>query len=293
MAQRWGVIVVIIAVLCVAGSAPEGHSPAAQDDARPAATLTAMTFNVGDPSRQGFPVDTLAECILRDGRPDILLLQEASGCRAAMQLPARLGYHHSLAASADSIRGSGLCVLTNLPIIGSNEYTLPDEGKWAGALCAVLDHQGRKVRACSVHLDANWSDMRAADGRFELTIREWAKILWAEFFAPTSRYLAARELVERLQLDSALPTLLGGDFNTVPWSYPIRTINRSFRDASWLTRSYLEGTYHKLPGPLQPRIDFVFVSPSLQSTQAEVVQCPTGDHYPVRANVRLSGEPLH
>ncbi|WPL11560.1 hypothetical protein Thiosp_01309 [Thiorhodovibrio litoralis] len=217
----------------------------------------------------------------------VSLIQEAPGCLAALQLPARLGYDFSMAASADSIRGGGLCVLTRFPILYREEYALPHDGKGAGALCAVLDLDGRPLRACSIHLDANWSELRAADGQFHLTSMELAQLAWAEFFGQTSRRLAVKALIWQLRGERQMPTLLGGDFNTLPWSSTIRTISRSLRDTAWLTKTYLRGTYHDLSESFQPRIDYLFVSRNVQAWQTQVVSCRTGDHYPVRTELRL------
>ncbi|WP_201068223.1 MULTISPECIES: endonuclease/exonuclease/phosphatase family protein [Thiorhodovibrio] len=150
----------------------------------------------------------------------------------------------------------------------------------------MLDLDGRPLRACSIHLDANWSELRAADGQFHLTSMELAQLAWAEFFGQTSRRLAVQALIWQLRGERQMPTLLGGDFNTLPWSSTIRTISRSLRDTAWLTKTYLRGTYHDLSESFQPRIDYLFVSRNVQARQTQVVSCPTGDHYPVRTELR-------
>jgi endonuclease/exonuclease/phosphatase family metal-dependent hydrolase len=44
--------------------------------------------------------------------------------------------------------------------------------------------------------------------------------------------------------------------------------------------------YHKIAFPLNPRIDYIFVSPRIAVDQARVLPRSAGDHFPVRAALK-------
>jgi endonuclease/exonuclease/phosphatase (EEP) superfamily protein YafD len=77
--------------------------------------------------------------------------------------------------------------------------------------------------------------------------------------------------------------IVGGDFNTVPYSKAIRRMGTVFEDALWHTPDYLTGSYIKSTLPVDPRLDFLFYSKDLECLGASVVRRSAGDHYPVRA----------
>jgi endonuclease/exonuclease/phosphatase (EEP) superfamily protein YafD len=94
-------------------------------------------------------------------------------------------------------------------------------------------------------------------------------------------------LIHRLPSDTGLPTLIGGDFNTIPGSRTIRDMDAQFRDVLWPTAGYLAGTYHKIRFPIRPRVDYLFVSDQFSADRASVVRESAGDHYPVSAALRI------
>ncbi|MDY6908568.1 MAG: hypothetical protein SWC40_01215, partial [Thermodesulfobacteriota bacterium] len=55
-------------------------------------------------------------------------------------------------------------VVSVYPIGERSEIEPPSDGKGCGALCAVLDIDGERVPACSVHLDEVDPKVRNAEG---------------------------------------------------------------------------------------------------------------------------------
>jgi hypothetical protein len=55
-----------------------------------------------------------------------------------------------------------------------------------------------------------------------------------------------------------------------------------------ISSAKFEGTYHKIAFPLNPRIDYIFVSPRIAVDQAGVLPRSAGDHFPVRAALKKS-----
>jgi len=77
--------------------------------------------------------------------------------------------------------------------------------------------------------------------------------------------------------------IIGGDFNTVPFSKAIRKMGKIYDDALWPSFDYLTGSYNKFSLPIKPRIDYIFHSPGLKCNTASVIKESAGDHYPIRA----------
>ena len=125
-------------------------------------------------------------------------------------------------------------------------------------------------------------------GVVSFTGREIFEILRGEVFTDTNRTVSARVLVGALGTAAvSMPVIIGGDFNTVPGSRTIRQMTDHFKDALWPTLSYFIGTYHKVSFPVNPRIDYIFVSDGVAVLDAQVIKKSAGDHYPVKATMRL------
>ena len=277
--------ILIIALICCLGI---GMAWAVQ---RPeavgrAGAFSAMTFNVGDAHQRRFPAAETAACILDKGRPEILFLQEMPRGMAGRELAKLLDYPCAVRAAAEAGKMAGLMVLSVHPILETREIELPSGGKGAGALCAVLDLNGEKVLACSVHLDEVDPKPRNAAGEVVFSARQALDFLYAEFFTDTVRTEAAKALTATLG-GAGVPVILAGDFNTVPGSRTIRYMSKNYKDASWPSAAWFHGTYHKVAFPLSPRIDYIFVSDRLGVDTARVLCRSAGDHYPVKARVRL------
>ncbi|MFH1981114.1 MAG: endonuclease/exonuclease/phosphatase family protein [Pseudomonadota bacterium] len=262
------------------------HRPGA--DGAGAPPFTAMTCNVGDVGRLGFPVVETAAQITAGGKPDILFLQEMPSGKAGGALQETLEYPYQSAPALRRGKMAGLIVLSVYPIRDTREYPLLTHGKGAGALCAVVDIGSKNVTACSVHLDEVTPKKRDSGGVVAFTGREILEILRGEVFTDTVRTESAHSLVKALAKDAvSMPVIIGGDFNTVPGSRTIRQMTDHFQDALWPTFGYFTGTYHKIAFPVNPRIDYIFVSDGVAVLDAKVVKKSAGDHYPVTATLRL------
>lgn len=80
-------------------------------------------------------------------------------------------------------------------------------------------------------------------------------------------------------------TIIGGDFNSVPWASTDRHLRQYFTDAlAGSLSQYMRGTYWGRPHPfISPRVDFLYHSPRWQVVEAQVIQQKASDHFPVLA----------
>ncbi|MBI9085458.1 MAG: endonuclease/exonuclease/phosphatase family protein [Desulfobacterales bacterium] len=285
MVQRRLMVIVTLIISLSIGIAwavcrPRTHGP----DLR---TFSAMTFNVGDVGRRAFPVADTAACIQAGERPDLLFLQEMPVGKSGRELQAALSYPYRSMATTGQGKLARLMVLSVFPIAETREIVLPSRSKGAGALCAVVDVGGEMIEACSVHLDEIEPKPRNTNGDVVLTAMEIFRFLRMEFFRDTVRTQSVRALTDAIMKDTDMPVIFGGDFNTVPGSRTIRHMSGLFRDALWPTPAYFTGTYHKIAFPINPRIDYLFVSNQLVARDSRVVRRSAGDHYPVKAIMEL------
>ena len=103
--------------------------------------------------------------------------------------------------------------------------------------------------------------------------------------------MRSRSVDELLAWVSTRPhkdVIIGGDFNTVPFSKSIRAMGKVYKDAMQSSTDYLTGTYKKSSLPVEPRIDFIFHSGNIRCREASVARDSAGDHYPVRAVLEWS-----
>jgi endonuclease/exonuclease/phosphatase family metal-dependent hydrolase len=71
--------------------------------------------------------------------------------------------------------------------------------------------------------------------------------------------------------------IIGGDFNTVPFSRAIRSMGRRYEDALWPSVDYFTGTYSMVKFPFKPRIDYIFHSGGMRVMAAGVIRDGGGD----------------
>ena len=108
-------------------------------------------------------------------------------------------------------------------------------------------------------------------------------MLTREITEETVRSRSVDELLSWMGSGNPGGIIIGGDFNTVLYSKPIRKMGTVFEDALWNSPDYFTGTYIKSTLPVDPRLDFLFYSKDLECRGASVVKRSAGDHYPVRA----------
>jgi endonuclease/exonuclease/phosphatase family metal-dependent hydrolase len=224
-----------------------------------------MTYNVRG-LRAGVPA---VERVVRATGPEILLLQESGSRRALRTLASTLG----MGVAADPVsfprRRVKNAVLVRPPweLLGARLHRFEGSARFypRGALIADLRNGPIELRCASVHLGLR----------------------------PAERMRHVRELAQLLP-QPGTPSLIGGDFNEFPDARPISFLGERFDDA-WTERGAGAGAGETFPAT-EPaaRIDFVFISASLEVPLAVV---PGGadvvaasDHRPVVVDLALGSD---
>jgi endonuclease/exonuclease/phosphatase family metal-dependent hydrolase len=215
--------------------------------------------------------------LLRQYRLDIVLLQEVSRPQHAQWLGEQLDLPHW--HFAPTARGHyGVALLSRWPLGPSETLRFKDSFQGKLALAAPVATPAGALWVCSAHLDYP----RAVRRSMSL----WDVIAFArhELLSANRRYLEVQELRAWLLRLAPAPWVVGGDFNSFPFSRAHRYFSQVFADA--LTRRpwrYFTGTYRHRPFPCAIRIDFLYHSPAMGVIDARVVTPTVSDHWSILA----------
>lgn len=104
----------------------------------------------------------------------------------------------------------------------------------------------------------------------------------------TARAQEIARLVEAVQDQSVAkaPLILGGDFNSTPDNPVLASLGRHGLRDSWTECGSGPGFTYPAAQPVK-RIDYLWLSGTVQCTAAEVIDSPVSDHRPLLVSLRL------
>ena len=243
--------------------------------------LVVMTYNIGTFNGERIGLDKIVKAVKRKALPDLLLLQEVHGEKEACDLAKKLGFKHYLFSIYESGK-NGLAIMSRYALCNSGIIYLNKHAAFAAEM--LID--GRSVLVCSVHLE-RIRPIEIKNNMVELPWKTALQFLLTELTQDTPRSLAVDKLLPWLAGRQSDCIIVGGDFNTVPFSKSIRKMEKVFDDALWPSLDYLTGSYRKISLPITPRIDYIFHSPDMKCNAASVIKESAGDHCPVLAVFEL------
>jgi len=247
--------------------------------------LTVMTYNVGTLHGTKLAFGEIVKVIEERGTPDLLLLQEIPNEEMVEGIARSLGLgYHVYAGYRAQGKGYGLAIISSRPLVNVEMHYLKPYGH--AALIAEMKQDEERVLVCSVHLERVRYLKKNKDG-FQMSWKEALSLLRDEMTGETPRSGAVEELMALLNAHCSERVIVGGDFNTVPFSTAIRKMGKQYEDALWLRMDFLTASYKKVSFPIKPRIDYIFYSGEMRCRSASVIKQGGGDHYPVRAELDL------
>lgn len=137
------------------------------------------------------------------------------------------------------------------------------------------------VYLSSVHIDKKLVKKAASIEGFEHSSGTIISKLFTGFSKHAKEVQKIREYVTR----SPHPVILGGDFNAVPYSYEYFNLRRGLNDSYSQAQRGIGTTFHEYKFPL--RIDYLFHSTDIQTTNFEVLRVNHSDHFPIIAEFKL------
>jgi endonuclease/exonuclease/phosphatase (EEP) superfamily protein YafD len=235
--------------------------------------IRVMTYNIGGLMTN----QARLLALIKEQRPDLVLLQELRHSRQLRWLATQLHLPYQHFARYGNASHAGVGILSRWPL-GPRHVLVFEAGSMGRAALAAQVHIGQTtVWACSVHLESPRVE------EFGHSVWQHGRFLWREFFTATPRYHQAQELNAWLQQFAHGTRVVGGDFNSLPWSRVDRYVSQHLQDAlAGAPWHYLTGTYWKVPFlAMSPRIDFLYHSSEVRVRAARVVRQKVSDHYPI------------
>lgn len=271
--------IILVLLLCIFITSRQA------EDRNPMIPLRVVTYNIGDLNGQRPTAEDLVKVIKNKGVPDLILLQEVEDERQAATLSRALGLSHYVYAKSKE-KESDLAIISRNALFRSDALSFKASNERHPVLVAELEVGGRKVLVCSVHFD-RIEAVKINQDRVEVSLVTALRLLKEEVFDDTVRSRSAEELMMYITSRQYKNVIVGGDFNTVPYSKTIRIMEKGLNDALGSTSDYLTGSYRKSSLPVEPRVDFLFHSQNMESREASIIRETAGDHYPVRAVLEL------
>lgn len=234
--------------------------------------LVVMTYNIELGIHSPGAISRIVEFI-RKQKPDIVCLQEATWSKSETGLitghPSTIaealgGYDFCVTArhAGDESRTFGMAILTRGTIV--DHEALAVEGKKNYGLLARIDIDGVHLIAVSVHL-------RSLSGA---TLRGAMK-------SEPGRVRQANHLIKRLAGERGA-VIIAGDFNALPVFPSYGVVAKHYKDAA-SGKGELAST--RRTGGLGARIDYVFLSDSVVSSNYQVWPVDHSDHRPITVDI--------
>jgi endonuclease/exonuclease/phosphatase (EEP) superfamily protein YafD len=238
------------------------------------ASVRVITYNVAG----GFVSDDVPLAVILPQRPDLVLLQEVRNTDHLARLAQDLHLPYWRFAPYSRRRG-GVAILSRWPLGTAHRLPWRQSPQGKLALAAPVYSPAGRFWACSAHLDNPFAL------HYPLNLGQRARLVWHEIFATTQRTQQAMELSAWLLRLGGENTIIGGDFNSLPWTGADRHLRHYFADAlSGSLRQYVRGTYWGWPHiPIRLRVDFLYHASNWQVVEAQVIQHKASDHFPVLA----------
>ena len=263
-----------------------GHS----NDTTGAPSLSVMTYNVGDIGEPLPGLESIVETIRKLGTPDVLFLQEAPGKNGVASLANLLGMRFHVYLPYQKDGASGMAILARTELHNPRILHFKASEMNRGALLAEMNFEGGPIALCSVHMDHISSVSTGGQKILDVSWQKGLSLIERELIDETARTRSTKELLTWPALKRYERVIIGGDFNTIPFSRTIRLMNDRFYDALWPSLEFFKGSYKKTTLPVAPRIDFIFASRGLLALEASVGRKTAGDHYPIRARFAVEGK---
>jgi endonuclease/exonuclease/phosphatase family metal-dependent hydrolase len=238
---------------------------------------------------------------IRKADPDIILLQDYAEYAGPLYVSNSrcmidsLGfkYSYTLRDCTNLLGGSyfttGCAIFSKVPIIDSNKIVYKDIAEPEGIYYVDMLFKNRKIRFYTTHLVS--MQIRPHPGisneqgeeKYDSAYRYGKKVtLTIKHYDQT--HIKQAEFVKNIISQSPYPSIITGDFNSVPSSYVYHTIRGSKQDAFISAGFGLGHTYYALTKTL--RIDYILVDPVLKISQVTTPVLYLSDHFPVVADIK-------
>lgn len=246
-----------------------------------------MTYNIAGLGRwrstmtRAEKLNEFENIIQKNGKPDILCLQESAQQNVMADLKKALSYPHYF-------KEKGTVIFSKYPF--GKHGIIPFEDTGNSCIWGDLKTPKGTVRVYSVHLQSNALTYRAslvmddADLRKKNTWRNIREVMRLYKRAVTKRSSQAQKVSDHMA-KSPHPILMCGDLNDMPVSYVYRLLSKNQTDSFCEAGIGFGATFNgRLPAL---RIDYIFCDKKFEVLTHEVLKAELSDHLPVLVNLKM------
>jgi endonuclease/exonuclease/phosphatase family metal-dependent hydrolase len=236
---------------------------------------------------------------LRNEKPDVVCFQEFYSqdkptrfetMDSLFQVMGTKIYHQRSAYKRIARQNFGIAMFSKYPMIAKGDVMFETQGSQDFNYCIYADiikdqdtFRIYDVHLQSIKLQSDYYSAQTNDPTSNLTQESAIRLIYRKLqTAYVKRADQARRVVNHIKT-SPYPTIVCGDFNDTPMSYTYNQFDRVLTDAFRNTSNGIGVTYvGKMPAG---RIDYIFHSPELTSSNFKIQQEVLSDHRAISCTI--------
>jgi endonuclease/exonuclease/phosphatase family metal-dependent hydrolase len=197
-------------------------------------------------------------------------------------------YHERSAHNSRGHRNFGVAIFSKFPMIAKGDVIFDDQSSMDFNFCIFADVVAQKdtFRIYNVHLQSIRLSEPGGTKQPNMlsTLRRGIRKMRTAY---KKRANQANKVIDHMN-HSPYPVIICGDFNDTPISYTYQQFNKSLTDAFLNCQFGIGRTYiGRIPAG---RIDYIFHSPKLASSDFRVHDVTYSDHKPISCKIHFKKE---
>lgn len=235
---------------------------------------------------------------IKESNPDVISFQEYFNqpfgtYKTRRQFKHKQGYKYSNISYTFKEKGSkyGMATFSKFPII-NKKYIKFKDAQNNGILITDIVKERDTIRVFNVHLQSfkfgkdQYKYLRnLKDSTYEAINIPETKALVARLYSGFNKRSDQIQIVLEEINNSPFPVIVCGDLNEVPLSFAYEQLKSNLQD-SFLEAGSGLGITHTSGYPFM-RIDYIFTSPTFETTGFQTIKRELSDHYPIVVDLKF------
>jgi endonuclease/exonuclease/phosphatase family metal-dependent hydrolase len=235
---------------------------------------------------------------IKETNPDVISFQEyfnqpLGAYKTKRQFQRKQGYKHANISYSFKEKGSkyGMATFSKYPII-NKKYIKFKDAQNNGILISDIVKGEDTIRVFNVHLQSFKFGKKQykylknlKDSTYEAIDIPETKALFTRLYSGFNKRTTQINIITTQIDNSPYPVIVCGDLNEVPLSYAYEQLSCKLQD-SFLKAGTGLGITHTSGYPFM-RIDYIFTSPSFETSGYQTITRKLSDHYPVVVDLKI------
>ncbi len=264
--------------------------------------LRLMTYNVhsfsGLAEDKKKPVRTEILQLIKDQQPDVICIQEFFARKKgefamvdSLKQVLNTKFYYTFAVDNIDYEGNGIAAFSKYPIVNKGLIQLANKNSTNQCVFIDVKKANRIVRIYAVHLQSisfmpeDYQLIDSVSKAEESNLHSYKRIV-SKLKNAFLRRSEQVYLVKNHAKTSPYPFVIAGDFNDTPASFAVNKMSTGLKNAFCEKGNGFCTTYNGAFPNYQ--IDYILTSNQFEVINYKVFKKKLSDHYPVRADLRLS-----